>query len=287
MSSINLTGPKAANQINKLLMAFTEAHHTSRFPVDVAQLAVDCHEIFGWKDPIAEVRSANIPGFEGCLFPNDEKSKWLLLFNEQLGALGRVRFTQAHELGHYVLHRKTQDLFQCASAADMRNLSKDVQNIEHQADEFASFLLMPLDDFRKQLTSDINLDLIAHCANRYGVSLTAAALKWLSQTTQKAVLIVSSDGFINWSWSSDTATKAGAFFKTRSATIEVPSGSLAADVSVQHERSGKNVRMSVWFPHADPGLSLTEMKISSERYGVFTLLLLPSIANVWPTSRFA
>ncbi|WP_097065482.1 hypothetical protein [Nitrosovibrio sp. Nv4] len=37
-----------------------------------------------------------------------------------------------------------------------------------------------------------------HCANRYGTSFTAAALKWLELTDQAAVLAVARDGFIYW-----------------------------------------------------------------------------------------
>ena len=270
-----------------MLGAFSAAHGTSHFPVNVEQVALSCHELFGWSDPIKEIQAAGIKGFEGCLFPNDKRDQWMLLYNDAMNSPGRVRFTQAHEIGHYILHRFDRDSFQCTDASNMRNVSNDDQDLEKQADEFASYLLMPLDDFRKQFTAPINFDLLGHCTDRYGVSMTAAILKWIAQTEEKAVFIMSNDGFINWAWSSDAAFKAGAFFKTRGNTIEVPKGSLAADQSIQHNRLGINVAANVWFKHADPGLSLREMKINAGQYGhVLTLLCLPSIARVWSPGKY-
>jgi hypothetical protein len=278
-----LTGPKAANRLNKILETISIAHQVDRFPIDVPQIALSCHEVFGWSDPISSVQVADLPGFEGCLYPNESRTKWLMLYNSNISALGRVRFTQAHELGHYALHRFSQNAFQCADSSNMHSISDEAKSLEQQADEFASFLLMPLDDFRRQITCPVSLDIISHCAHRYGVSLTAAAIKWLSQTEEKAVLVVSNDGYINWAWSSDAARKAGAFFRPRQQIIEVPSGSLAANDEVLNERIGKQISIRTWFPHADPGLLLSEMKVTSEQYGnVLTLLVLPSITDVWP-----
>lgn len=50
---------------------------------------------------------------------------------------------------------------------DMHNWTQDDKDIEGQADLFASYLLMPLDDYRIQVsTSAVDLDVLAHCADR-------------------------------------------------------------------------------------------------------------------------
>jgi len=50
--------------------------------------------------------------------------------------------------------------------------------IEAQANTFASFLLMPLDDFREQIRGQaITMALMRHLADRYEVSITAAILE--------------------------------------------------------------------------------------------------------------
>jgi len=278
-----LAGPRAANRLSHIIETVSAAHGTARFPVDVSELALESATIFGWSDPITEIEAADIKGFEGALFPDEERTRWLLLYNNTLNSAGRVRFTQAHELGHYIIHRTARDAFQCSTAADMRNWSLDDQNIESEADEFASYLLMPLDDFRRQVNAGVDLDTLAHCADRYGVSLTAAILKWLSYTDQKAVFIVSTDGYINWARSSTPAAKSGAYFKTKGNIIPLPLGSLALDDTVRHERAGANLPAKLWFPHAHKELTVREMKISADQYGnILTLLSLPSYAEVWP-----
>jgi hypothetical protein len=80
---------------------------------------------------------------------------------------------------------------------------------------FASYLLMPLPDYRQQVWRAVDLDVMRHCADRYGVSVTAAILKWLSYTEEKAIVVMSIDGYMKWSWSSTPAFKSGAFFRTR------------------------------------------------------------------------
>lgn len=275
------TPQRAANRLAKLAEVFSAAHDVDRFPVDVPSLALETARIFGWTDPITQVQAANIKGFDGALFPGDGRKEWLLLYNETVSSPGRVRFTQAHELGHYILHRLLRDSFQC-SDADMLNWSQDDKDIEGQADLFASYLLMPLDDYRKQVTTAVDLDVLGHCADRYGVSLTAAILKWLQYTDEKAVLVISNDGFINWAWSSEPAAKAGAFFRTRKSVIPVPDGALAANAEITHDRTGTEIPASIWFPHASADTPLREMKVYAEQYGVVVSLLhLPRSADVW------
>jgi Zn-dependent peptidase ImmA (M78 family) len=60
--------------------------------------------------------------------------------------------------------------------------------VEHQANVFAANLLMPLDDYRRQIEAQakVDLDMIGHCADRYRVSLIAAVLRWLGYTERRA-----------------------------------------------------------------------------------------------------
>lgn len=275
------TPQRAANRLVRVVEAVSLAHGIDRFPVDVPQLALECAHIFNWPDPITTIQAAAIKGFDGALFPGEGRKEWLLLYNDAVTSPGRVRFTQAHELGHYILHRMKRDSFQC-SDADMLNWSQDDRDIEAQADLFASYLLMPLDDYRKQVTTDVDMDILSACAERYGVSLTAAILKWLQYTDEKAVLVMSNDGFINWAWSSQSAARAGAFFRTRGNVIPLPEGSLAANQEVLHDRQGTKLPATIWFPYADPQTPLREMKIHAAQYdATLSLLCLPRSAEVW------
>lgn len=277
----NWTPPKAANRLVRVAEAFSTAHGAPRFPVDVKALALDAGNIFHWPDLITEVKAASIKTFEGALFCNEGRQKWMLLYNDSIRSPGRVRFTQAHELGHYILHRQLRDSFECSSE-DMLNWREEEKDIEGQADLFASYLLMPFDDFRLQTDSACDLDALGACADRYGVSLQAAILRWLSYTDEKAVILMSRDGFVDWAWSSKQAFASGAFFRTKHSLVALPEKSLAADQSVVMDRVGTELSATIWFPHSPPDLTLTEMKIFSEHYdSTLTLLRLPRYADVW------
>lgn len=281
MSSAPRTATKEANRLTRILDTFYQVHGGDRYPVNVGKLALECASFYQWEDPISEVKGAEIAGFDGGLFKDPDAGRWLLLYNPAVDSPGRIRFTQAHELGHYILHRQMKEAFQCTDE-DMLNWDPEEKDIESQADKFASYLLMPLHDFRAQVADTVDLDLLGHCANRYGVSLTAAILKWLDHTDQKAVVVHSRDGYMNWSWSSQPALKAGAFFKTRRTPVPLPASSLAADDSVKHEKVGQMLPARTWFEYADNITPVREMKISSERYdSVLSLLVLPKYAEVW------
>lgn len=276
-----LTPSKGASRLTHQLNLFSAVHGTERFPIDVAQVALEAANLFRWDDPIVEVKATALKSFEGALFDDGKRSTWMLLYNDQLSS-GRVRFTQAHELGHYVLHRQDRNGFQCAKD-DMLKWG-DEQLIEGEANQFAANLLMPLDDFRVQVDGRaVSLESLGLCAERYGVSLTASALRWIAHTHESAVLVASRDGFMLWAVSSNAARRNGAFFKTRQASpIELPVGSLAADNSVAHEKKGRAVGSSIWFPKAEDDFAIREMKVGSEQYDIaLSLLLLPRSAKAW------
>lgn len=58
----------------------------------------------------------------------------------------RRRFTAAHELGHFVLHRRTMGRFRADTDATLREADEDVADqMEREANRFAVELLMPAD----------------------------------------------------------------------------------------------------------------------------------------------
>lgn len=281
MSTDTRSAAKEANKLTNILDTFHQAHGGFRYPVNVKDLALQCADLFKWDDPITAVKAANIAKFDGGLFKDPETGRWLILYNQTVESPGRIRFTQAHELGHYILHRQARESFQCTEE-DMLNWDTEEKDIESQADKFASNLLMPLHDFREQVTNTVDLGILGGCADRYGVSLTAAVLRWLEHTDQKAVVIHSRDGYMNWSWSSQSAFKAGAFFRTKRSPVPIPEGSLAANSLIKQEKVGQTVSAQIWFEHAEKITPLREMKISSDRLDlIISLLILPKSADVW------
>ena len=271
-----------ANRLSKLLSL---SRGSERFPVDVKELALGYAHQFGCEDPITNVIGSDLPGFEGALFRIDnlDKREWSIIFNSGITVSGRVRFTLAHELAHYILHRHTRDTFEC-SAADMVQWDSDEKQQEAEADLFASYLLMPLDDFRRTICGGpVDLDALDACATRYGVSLTAAILKWLEFTPERAVFVMSRDGYILWSRSSQSALHSGAYFRTRNAVVSVPPASLAANTGgAASERNGVLLAAGTWFSKEPRDMSVREMKIVSDRYEqTMSLLILPEAEGHW------
>ncbi len=148
----------------------------------------------------------------------------------------------------------------------------EYRQIEAQANEFAASLLMPLDDFRRQIDAKAKpaLDDLGGCAERYGVSLVAVTLRWLQYTERRSVMVVSRDGFILWARSSPAALRTGVYIKTAGRPpIAVPAQSLAAQSDLLEKSRGQMTHGSdVWF--AEP---CEEIALASDRYD-FTISLL-------------
>lgn len=258
------------------------ASGATRFPVDVISIAKGVGRQLGWADEIVEVVAEDIPTFEGGLFAI-EPGRWAVIYNKSISSEGRIRFTLAHELGHFMLHLGSQNAFECSQEAVLLTGTWEKQ-IEVEADAFASQLLMPLPQFRA-ITSGgkIDFDVLSLASAHFGVSLTSACLRWIRATSDSAVLVLSRDGFIDWSVSSDQARKNGAFFRYRQQTVELPSGSLAADDSIASCKAGETVALRLWFEHAHAAATVREMKLACSNYDyTLTLLVLSPSDKVWP-----
>jgi hypothetical protein len=263
---------------NDLSLLLNQALADNRFPVDVPALAKEISSVKFPDDPITLVVGKSLPGFDGALYraPAGKKG-WGIFYNSAISAKGRINFTLAHEFGHYLLHRlQFPGGIQCKED-DVVRWDSDYRRIESEANVFAANLLMPLDDYRRQIPAAAKADLgmISGCADRYRVSLIAAILRWLEYTERRAVLVQSNDGFIKWARSSEKALKTGAYFRTSKNTIPVPEQSQAARKDRNSDgRAGLDLPAGVWFKE-----EVREMTIFADQYDfAISLLLLPNDA---------
>jgi hypothetical protein len=244
-----------------------------RFPVDVVLVAKEYSAQRYPDDPVSLVVGRALPGFDGALYraPAGKKG-WGIFYNSGISSKGRINFTLGHEFGHYLIHRLAYpDGIRCGEQ-DVVRWDSEYGQIEHQANVFSAGLLMPLDDFRRQIPErdKVDLDMISHCTDRYRVSLIAAVLRWLQYTARRAVLVVSRDGYIMWSRASRSALKTGAFFRTSGPPIAIPLDSLASRQDmVVDGRAGVELPAGVWF--FEP---VREMTIFAEQYDFAVTLLL-------------
>lgn len=262
-----------AIHLSKLVKLVHDAHGVDRFPIKVADIARDYTRQVYPDAPITLVDGQAFSSkFEGALIPRPGGKEWGIFYNTEIASPGRINFTLGHELGHYLLHRSLSGDPIFCSKSDMWSWDSAYGQMEAQANEFASFLLMPLDDFRDQ-TSGFNRPSIAMFEPlkvRYGVSVTSAILKWLDSTSARAMIVVSRDGFIDWAWSSKPLLKSGVFFKPRQITTPVPDTSLAGLQDTSSEAiNGKMLPEGVWSAHE----SVFESVIHSEYHGMTISLL--------------
>lgn len=259
-----------------------------RFPLDVERLALDYTARRYPDDPIIRVRSRSLPGFEGALIPAPNPADgWGIAYSDSITSEGRQRFTVAHEFGHYLVHRhRYPEGFRCRQE-DLLTWDSEYNRVEQEANSFAANLLMPLDDFRAQIDrrSKPTLDEIGNTATRYGVSLTAATLRWLDYTTRRAVLVVSRDGFILWARSSEPAFKSGVYIKTAGRPPKpVPPQSLdLLSAAINDPTLRVQHPAGVWFNEPTD-----EHSLISDRYDLsLSLLMLPNSGPIAGTDEEA
>jgi hypothetical protein len=271
-----------------MLNMYQGAHGLPRFPIDVAAIATEFSRQFFPEAPITMVKGVALSkGIEGMLMPSPDRSgEWGILYNSSIRSRGRQNFTLAHEFGHYLLHRAELEAGRECSGRDMgewhngRQRTRD-EIVEAEANSFASYLLMPLDDFRGRIEGrTIDIDTMTALAEQYEVSLTAAILKWLSITGQRAMIVVGKDGFMDWAWSSDALLRSRIYYAARQTTIELPPASLAArGGDPDKARRGVMHPPGVWLG-SDPVREMTVFSPSNEM--TISLLLYPDRA---PTAR--
>lgn len=139
-----------------------------------------------------------LPGFDGCLLRFG--SIGTILCNEQTRHQTRIRFTIAHELGHWFLHPNQSQDFLFTEENVARHKASPM---EAEANAFAGALLMPRKWFGKLVSGAQPLvSTIIGAANEFDVSVMAATRRFLDLTAFPSMAIFSDGEQVKWSWSS-------------------------------------------------------------------------------------
>ena len=266
---------KEAGRITLMLDAVFGADRFDRAPVDIANLALEYSANVAPNGRIHDVVERDIPGCVGALVCSECRPRQWAIMYDRGQSEGRRAFTIGHEFGHFVLHRhmiENDVSFNLGSYCNEEAvIQRSGQGIEQEADVFAAALLMPLHDFRAQLPAKARPDfkVLGALAKRYGVSLTAAILRWLEYTETPAMLVVSNEGFAHWAKPSKAALRSGLYIRTKNEVFELPALSTAVTRDFSEEaKAGIAQDRGVWF--AEP---VVEMCLRSDRYDQeFTLL---------------
>ena len=110
-----------------------------------------------------------------------ENGEWIIGVNS-IHNPKRQRFTIAHELGHFYMHKDKNVDFECFLARNFEDTTffrnTDNSSIEYSANEFAANLLMPEDSIRKAIqTGTKNIE---DLSSQFNVSIAAIKYRVLS-----------------------------------------------------------------------------------------------------------
>jgi hypothetical protein len=122
---------------------------------------------------------------------------YCIVYSTYYHNLGFERFSIAHELGHYFLDDHPNLSIDELHKSNAGFVSQD--RFEREADIFASGLLMPEDIFKYHMGNyPKGLDDIIGMAELCNTSLTATAIRYAELTSDPLVVVLSTDGFIDF-----------------------------------------------------------------------------------------
>jgi Zn-dependent peptidase ImmA (M78 family) len=190
--------------------------------------------------------------------------------NNNIHELGRRRFAIAHEIGHLLLHNEPFLFTMCEQNSVVLFHSSEQKEIE--ANSFAAALLMPRKMFESRCRkSSPSLDLVAHLAASFEVSLTAACMRYIEFCPHRCCMAVSTKSKIRY----HRRTADFGYFLQPSEDV-LPS-SYAADLFAGESIPGgiRSVPAEAWLagPNIDLSKRILEHSITMPRYeSVLTLL---------------
>jgi len=160
----------------------------------------DPFEIARKHDITTQAQHLKDPGFAGCLVKAGDN--FGILYSTHINNDGFIRFTIAHELGHYFIPGHPEILFPEGNGQHFSamGLGKKDQH-EREADAFASSLLMPKASFRKEMNgAGQGFPAIKKLADKFQTSLLATSRRFVSFTEDAVAIIVSKDDIIEYSF---------------------------------------------------------------------------------------
>jgi Zn-dependent peptidase ImmA (M78 family) len=191
----------------------------------------------------------------------------------------RMRFSFAHELGHFFLdwhrHALEHGIPAHGSSADFQSSLA----IEHEADLFAANLLLPKDKLKAAAHRHIDAAEIQRLAVLFGTSLSATAIRCALLDLSSLIVMGWTAQGRRWCWSSARYRPFGnKAFKNISALVRDSNTwhALNSPYSTQIAAPAKGTTLSAWFPAINAGSLhddvLLEECICLGRYGALTIL---------------
>lgn len=168
---------------------------------------VDIFSLLKSEYPLLKIRGGNFGTlFDGQLEYHPDKNRFILFYNTRYQASRddnndhpRIRFSIAHELGHYYLDDHREYLLNGGESHQSKDEFNCNNLIEKEADCFAASLLAP-----KKLLSplvnkgELSFSIIRETAETLQVSIVSTAISAVQISDFPCALIAIKDGKISW-----------------------------------------------------------------------------------------
>lgn len=134
----------------------------------------------------AKVEYDSISGSEGRLVSLGDSAIITVPTNEKYA--GRTRFSVAHELGHFTLHRQNSSFFLCTQQDLYRGWN---ETVEREANEFAAELLLPSFLVKAEIKREVpSFEMAKGLASQFSTSLMPAVFKYIENTPHGAAAVL-------------------------------------------------------------------------------------------------
>lgn len=166
---------------------------------------------------------------------------------------GRVRFSIAHELGHFYLPEHRQYLL----SGQFHNSQSDFVSSkvwEREADKFAARLLMPTELFRDEVRARdgfLTLDDLGKLASDvFHTSLTSTVLRYVDMSFEPCCVVMAENGIVKWAARSEDMKRQALGWVERGSQLppnSVTAQAIISKLSGTNLKTGGTVDSSVWF----------------------------------------
>jgi len=150
------------------------------------------------------IKEVDAAGFDGALICSKTAQKGIIALRRNIRERGRMRFTVAHEIGHFVIpqHR----LLGATCQPDViERFDKKLTPPEVEANEFAAEFLLPEGLLRQRLNlKEPSLAAISAVANEFETSLTATMYRCVDLTEAPCAMVWSQSDRTVWYHASGT-----------------------------------------------------------------------------------
>ena len=191
-------------KLNRILIQNRAERILNEF--QLTKLPINPIEIAEKENILVQPKTDSEPGVSAMLLKKGDNIG--IFYATYLNNPGFENFSIAHELGHYFLDGHIDYLFK-TSQIHLSNAGYiGFDKIEQEADTFAAALLMPENLFKDKLTEyEKGLACIEAMALLCNTSLTATAIRYAELTDDKVVILVSTDGIVDYCCVSDSIFK--------------------------------------------------------------------------------